>query len=146
MTQVTSSHRVTSAGGYRAELHGLRAMAIALVVIYHIWFGRVSGGIDIFLLISSFLLMQTFLRRIDYGKPLDLIGYWLKAFRRLVPPAAITIVTTLLLMYVFLPESRWREILRQAKASALYYENWYLAFNSADYYADKLTISPLQHF
>lgn len=136
----------TSAGVYRPEIHGLRALAIGMVAVYHVWFGRVSGGIDIFLLISSFLLMQTFLRRIDNARPLDLIGYWLKAFRRLIVPAVVTILGTLLLVYLFFPRSQLREIFRQTIASALYYENWYLALNSANYYADKLTVSPLQHF
>lgn len=117
-----------------------------MVATYHIWIGRVSGGIDIFLLISSFLLMQTFLRRISNKRPLDIIGYWLKAFRRLLPPAVITILATLGAAYAFFDPEFIREMLRQAVASLGYFENWYLAEHGFDYYADKSTISPLQHF
>lgn len=137
---------VTSAGSFRTELHGLRAIAILMVACYHIWIGRVSGGIDIFLLISSFLLMQTFLRRLDTGRPLGVPDYWLRAFRRLLPPAVITILGTFAAVYAFFPPERIREVINQSIASLLYYQNWYLAENQFDYYADKSVVSPLQHF
>lgn len=137
---------ITSAGRYRAEVNGLRAVAIAMVACYHIWFGRVSGGIDIFLLISSFLLMQTFLRRIDAGRDLNLVGYWVRAFRRLVFPAVVTILGTLVLVFTCYSSWRWRASLADAGAALFYFENWRLAFSAADYYADKATISPFQHF
>lgn len=136
----------SSAGRFRTELHGLRAVAIAMVVCYHVWFGRVSGGIDIFLLISSFLLMQTMVGRIDRGGGLDLPGYWAKAFRRLLPPAVLTILATGVMTFLVLPPWRWLVVLEDARACLLYHENWRLAFSAADYYADKSTISPLQHF
>lgn len=143
---MSTNTRVTSAGTFRPELHGLRAIAILMVASYHIWIGRVSGGIDIFLLISSYLLMQTFLRRMDNGRKLDVVGYWLKAFRRLLPPAVITILASVGVAYAFFAPELIREVLRQAVASLGYYENWYLAENGFDYYADKSVVSPLQHF
>ena len=41
---------------HRPELQGLRAVAVTLVVVYHVWFGRVSGGVDVFFVVSGFLL------------------------------------------------------------------------------------------
>ena len=40
--------------GFRPEIQGLRAFAVLLVVIYHVWVGKVSGGVDVFLFISAF--------------------------------------------------------------------------------------------
>lgn len=117
-----------------------------MVAAYHIWIGRVSGGIDVFLLISSFLLMQTFMRRIDNSRHIALVGYWLKAFKRLLPPAIVTILFTVIAVQAFFPAERIRGVLREAVASICYYENWFLAVNSFDYYADKSVVSPLQHF
>ena len=137
-----ASHAVN----YRPELHGLRATAILMVAVYHIWVGRVSGGIDVFLLISSFLLMQTFMRRVERDSGIGLVEYWLKAFKRLLPPAVVTILGTVIAVEAFFPPERIRGALSEAVASLCYHENWYLAENSLDYYADKSSISPLQHF
>lgn len=70
---------------FRPEIHGLRAVAILLVAAYHIWFGRVSGGVDVFLFISAFLLTGTFLRRMEAGRPVAVAHYWLRTFKRLLP-------------------------------------------------------------
>ena len=53
-----------SAAGFRPEIHGLRGVAILLVVAYHLWTaGRVSGGVDVFLFISAFLMTASFVRK-----------------------------------------------------------------------------------
>lgn len=133
--------------GHRPELQGLRAVAIGMVVVYHVFLDRVSGGVDVFLLISAFLLTGSFAAKLERGAPLRIGRYWIKAFKRLLPPAAVTIAGVLLLMYLFFPAYRWREILNQAVASTLYYENWHLASAAIDYYAaDRSQASPLQHF
>ena len=133
--------------GFRPELNGLRGLAIALVVVYHVFFGRVSGGVDIFLMISAFLLTGSFVNRIDAGRPLGITGYWLRVFKRLLPPAAIVIAASLaMLQPVFAPE-RWRIILDEALASLTYTQNWLLAYSAVDYYApDRSQASPFQHF
>ncbi len=141
---VSEAKKLTS---YRPELQGLRAVAIMMVVCYHIWFGRVSGGVDIFLLISAFLLTGSFTRKLERGTPLRVPRYWLHAFKRLVPPGALVILLTVIAMFFTLPGGRWRDILDQALASLLYVENWLLAANSVDYYAsDHSLASPLQNF
>ncbi|GAA1341813.1 acyltransferase family protein [Arthrobacter roseus] len=132
---------------YRPEVQGLRALAVLMVVTYHIWFGRVSGGVDVFLLISSFLLTFSFTRKIENGIPLRLGKYWLHLFKRLLPAVVVTLLGVLAATYLFIPQSRWPEILGQSWASLLYFQNWVLAFNSVDYYAaDHSQASPLQHF
>lgn len=132
---------------YRPEVQGLRALAVLMVVTYHIWFGRVSGGVDVFLLISSFLLTFSFVRKVEAGKPLQLAKYWLHLFKRLLPAVVVTLLGVLVATYLFIPESRWADILGQSWASLLYFQNWVLALNSVDYYAaDHSQASPLQHF
>lgn len=132
---------------FRPEVQGLRSLAVLLVVMYHVWFGRVSGGVDVFLFISAFLLSLSSLGKIQAGKPLKILGYWIHVFQRLLPVAALVIAATTVASALILAPSRWNGILADAKASLLYYLNWRLAFTSVDYYAqDATTKTPFQHF
>lgn len=129
------------------EVQGLRALAVLMVVAYHIWFGRISGGVDIFLLISAFLLTGQFTRRLEAGKPLELLKYWAHLFKRLLPLIAVTLLGTLAATFMFLPAIAWKGIFAQTWASLFYFQNWLLAVESVDYYAaDHSLASPLQHF
>lgn len=132
---------------YLPEVQGLRALAVLMVVTYHVWFGRISGGVDIFLLISAFLLTGQFTRKLEAGRPLELLKYWVHLFKRLLPLIALTLLLTLGATRFFLPESRWAGIFGETWASLFYYQNWFLASESVDYYAAQHSIaSPLQHF
>ncbi|MDQ6752496.1 MAG: acyltransferase [Actinomycetota bacterium] len=133
--------------GFRPEVQGLRALAVLMVVTYHIWLGRVSGGVDIFLLISAFLMTLQFTRKVEKGQPLQLIRHWLHLFKRLLPAAVVVLIAVLLGTWAFLPPRRWPDVLDQAWSSLLYFQNWVLADNAVDYYAiDHSGASPLQHF
>jgi peptidoglycan/LPS O-acetylase OafA/YrhL len=129
------------------EVQGLRALAVLMVVTYHVWLGRVSGGVDIFLLISAFLLTLSFVRKAEAKKPFRLVSHWLHQFKRLLPAAVVVILGILAGTWVILPQGRWPDVLDQAWASLLYRQNWLLADTAIDYYAqDHAAASPLQHF
>lgn len=139
--------RVKAKAGYRPEVQGLRALAVLMVVTYHVWLGRVSGGVDIFLLISAFLLTLSFVRKVEGGKPLRLVSHWLHLFKRLIPAAVVVILGVLAGTWLVIPQSRWPDVLNEAWASLLYRQNWLLAETAVDYYAqDHAGASPLQHF
>lgn len=132
---------------FRPEVQGLRALAVLMVVTYHVWLGRVSGGVDIFLLISAFLLTLSFVRKVEAGTSLNLIRHWLHLFKRLLPAAVVVILGVLAGTWLILPQSRWPVILDQAWAALLYRQNWLLADTAVDYYAQEhAAASPLQHF
>ena len=129
------------------EVQGLRAIAVLMVVAYHVWFGRISGGVDVFLLVSAFLLTGQFTRKLESQKPLELLKYWVHLFKRLLPMITVTLLATLGATYLFMPESRWHSVFGQTWASLFYYQNWFLASESVDYYAaDHSAASPLLHF
>ncbi len=139
--------RVARYAGFRPEVQGLRFVAVLLVAVYHVFLGRVSGGVDVFLLISAFFLTLSFVRKLEAGRPLALGRYWLHVFKRLLPLAVLTILGTLVLAWWFFPEARIDRIRTEALASVLYVENWALALAEVDYYAaDDSTASPFQHF
>lgn len=146
-TREPRAARVKAKAGYRPEVQGLRALAVLMVVTYHVWLGRVSGGVDIFLLISAFLLTLSFVRKVESGKPLRLISHWLHLFKRLIPAAVVVILGVLAGTWLVIPQSRWPDVLNEAWASLLYRQNWLLAETAVDYYAqDHAGASPLQHF
>lgn len=141
------SAQVKAKPGYRPEVQGLRALAVLMVVTYHVWLGRVSGGVDIFLLISAFLLTLSFVRKVESGKPLRLVSHWLHLFKRLIPAAVVVILGVLAGTWLVIPQSRWPDVLNEAWASLLYRQNWLLADAAVDYYAQNHAgASPLQHF
>ncbi len=132
--------------GFRADVEGLRAAAVLLVVAYHVWLGRVSGGVDVFLLLSAYFLVGGLVRRLERGERVSLPQHWLRVFQRLVPAAAVVVAGTVAAGLVLLPPPRWRGLLVDAVGSMGYAENWVLAARAVDYYAaDKGQASPLQH-
>ena len=137
----------TQAGRFRPELHGLRGLAILLVVLYHVWFDRVSGGVDVFLFLSAFLLVGTFVRRADRGQAMRPAAYWARTFKRLLPPTAVIALATLAGVRLLLPPERWMDAITDAIGSVLHVENWVLIRRGVDYYAAEQTgASPFQHF
>ncbi len=130
---------------FRPELQGLRALAVVLVVVYHVWFDRVSGGVDVFLLISGFLLTGQLARAAERGA-LDLPGRWSRMIVRLVPSMTVVLVATVVASAVLLPEGRWPQTVREVAAAALFLENWQLAADAVDYAARNNMTSVVQHF
>lgn len=131
---------------YRYDLDGLRGIAIGLVVIYHVFVGRVSGGVDVFLLLSGYFFLGSQLRYA--GKPDASLNPWWpiwRMLRRLAPALMLTVGITFILIQIFTPELMRTELTRQITATVLYYQNWELAAQNADYAAASADTSPLQH-
>lgn len=144
--KASSRSVLDSTAQHRHDLDGLRAFAIALVVAYHVWVGRVSGGVDVFLLLSAYFMTGSLVRRGETGG-LRIGTYWVNRFWRLVPVAALTIGGVLALTYYVLPARTWESVWAQSWASLFYWQNWELASTSVDYYArGSDTVSPLLHF
>lgn len=148
--QLTPWQQLPQKQKFRPEIQGLRALAVLLVASYHFWFGRVSGGVDVFLLISAFLLTGSFYRKIEsasFTGFTTVLRYWIHVFKRILPLASITVAATLVATFFFLPQERWLTIADEAKSVLLYRENWWSIKNLVDYYAvDSSAASPLRHF
>lgn len=131
---------------YRYDIDGLRGLAIALVVVFHIWMGRVSGGVDVFLALSGFFFLGSLLRgSADSTTSLNPLPHLKRLVRRLYPALVVTVAATVLGTVLIKPPTQWSAIFEQTIASLLYYQNWELALTAADYAAADATISPLQH-
>ena len=130
----------------RPEIEGVRCVAALLVAGYHIWSGRVSGGVDVFFVMSGFLITATLLGQLGtYGriKPLTYLG---RLALRLLPAALTTLVAVLVASFFLMPELLWEKIGYEVRAAGLYVENWYLAATSTDYLGQWDEKTPVQHF
>ncbi len=146
-TTIATPTKTEKKAGFRSDLQGLRALAVLLVMVYHVWFSRVSGGVDIFLMLSAFFLTASTAKRISRGERPKVLGAWAHRFSRLVPQAAVVIVSIIAASWLLLPSNKWPALIDQSFASLLYKQNWYLAANQVDYYNfDHSSSSPLQHF
>ncbi len=132
-------------GAYRHDLDGLRGVAIALVVVFHIWLGRVSGGVDVFLVLSGFFFTGSLLRRAESTGTVEPVATARRLGRRLLPALVLVLAVAAVATVLIRPYTQWAEAATQTLASLLYYQNWYLALSWADYLAADPSVSPLQH-
>lgn len=137
---VTPRHR------RRPDIEGLRAVAALLIAVYHIWFGTVSGGVDVFLLLTGFLITGSLVRAMERDGRVDLAAFWTKLVKRLFPAGAVVLGAVLLMAHAYFPRSQWTAVIDDVWAAALYYGNWHLALGSVDYMAENSAASPVQHF
>ncbi|HEU4360391.1 MAG TPA: acyltransferase family protein [Mycobacterium sp.] len=134
------------AGFYRHDLDGLRGIAIALVAVYHIWFGRVSGGVDVFLALSGFFFGGKLLRvALRPGSSLSPVPDVIRLVRRLLPALVVVLAGSAVLTILIQPQTRWETFADQSLASLGYYQNWELASTAANYLRAGEAVSPLQH-
>src|ERR1700742_4138871 len=119
---------VRASGFYRHDLDGLRGIAIALVAVFHVWFGRVSGGVDVFLALSGFFFGGRLLRAaLTPGTPLSPVPEVTRLVRRLLPALVVVLAASAILTILIQPETRWETFADQSLASLGYFQNWELA-------------------
>ena len=139
----------TAERDYRPDIQGLRAIAVAMVVIYHLYPSLLPGGfagVDVFFVISGYLITGHLWRGYQRTGKIALLDFWGRRARRLVPAAALVLTVTWLASRLVLPATRLADTADQVRASALYFQNWLLAHNAVDYLKSNDAASPLQHF
>lgn len=133
---------------FRPDIQGLRAIAVLLVVIFHIWPHALTGGfvgVDVFFVISGFLMTAVLLK----SPPVSVRGFgvfWARRIRRLVPAALVVLLATGVATWAVAPSTMWTSTAKQVLASTFYVQNWVLAATSVDYLAEDNAPSPLQHY
>ncbi|MGY1715100.1 acyltransferase family protein [Geodermatophilus sp. SYSU D01106] len=135
--------------GLRVEIQALRALAMSLVVLYHVVPLRVPGGyvgVDVFFVVSGFLITAHLLREVERTGRVRLGRFWARRARRLLPASLLVLVASAVATVVWVPQTYWQGWLREIGASALYVENWLLAGDAVDYLAHTNAASPAQHY
>jgi peptidoglycan/LPS O-acetylase OafA/YrhL len=141
--------RTFSGHTFRPDVEGLRGVAVLLVVLFHAELLGVGGGfigVDVFFVISGFLITGLLLReRLATGR-IGLTAFYARRIRRLLPAAAVLLAVTIPVVYLVLDPLSRGEALLDAAASALSVANIRFAITTGDYFAPTLAPSPFLHF
>ncbi|WP_051681612.1 acyltransferase family protein [Cellulomonas sp. HZM] len=146
---VPPAERRPSGTKVRVEVQALRAVAVMLVVLYHLWPKRLTGGyvgVDVFFVISGFLITGHLLREGERTGRVALGRFWARRARRLLPASLLVLVVTAVATFAWVPSGLWKDYLRQVGAAGFYVLNWVLAHDAVDYLAADAAPSPVQHY
>jgi peptidoglycan/LPS O-acetylase OafA/YrhL len=133
---------------HRTDIQAFRALAVLSVVVFHLWPNRLPGGfvgVDVFFVISGFLITQHLLRDIARNT-FSVVAFWARRIRRLLPASLTVLFVTAVAIILVAPRYLWPNWISEIGASAAYFENWALANNAVDYLAADNAASPTQHF
>jgi peptidoglycan/LPS O-acetylase OafA/YrhL len=134
--------------GFRPDLEGLRAIAVSLVLLYHAAVPGLGGGyvgVDVFFVLSGFLITGLLLRELESTGGISLSSFYARRLRRLLPAVALLIVVTVVASVAVLPPLRAGEVAADGVAASLYASNIRFALQATDYLQSELAPSPLLH-
>ena len=137
-----------SGSRFRPDIEGLRAIAIVAVLLCHAGVPFLAGGyvgVDVFFVISGFLITRLLLGELDRGGTICLRRFYARRAKRLLPLSAILLLSVGILSIVIFSPLRSVEVSSDIVSSALYIANWHFAAQSIDYFAQGLEPSPVLH-
>ena len=138
-----------SADGFRPEIQGLRAVAVGLVVLFHLWPRRLGGGyvgVDVFFVISGYLITSHLFREVARTGSVNVVRFWARRIRRLLPASFLVLAFGAVGTLALAPQTVWAATIRQITASALYVQNWVLQTDAVDYMAQDNEPTAAQHY
>ncbi|PRC44251.1 acyltransferase, partial [Mycobacterium sp. ITM-2017-0098] len=134
---------------FRADIEGLRAVAVLAVVLFHAEVPGVGGGfvgVDVFFVISGFLITGLLWREVSATGTVRLRGFYGARARRLLPASAFVGVVTMIGAAILLPALAARTAMGDGIASALYVSNYWFVARGVDYFSSNLPSSPFEHY
>ncbi|MCA2265744.1 acyltransferase [Mycobacterium marseillense] len=136
--------------GFRPDIEGLRAVAVLAVVLFHCSAPGLGGGfvgVDVFFVISGFLITGMLWREASTAGTVRLLRFYGGRARRLLPASATVGVVTAIASAVLLSPLEVKGVIGDGIASALYVGNYRFALQGVDYFhISKLSLSPFQHY
>jgi peptidoglycan/LPS O-acetylase OafA/YrhL len=133
----------------RLDIEGMRAIAVGSVLVFHAgipWFAGGFVGVDVFFVLSGFLITGLLAREVGRTGKVRLGTFWARRVRRLLPASATVLLFSALVTYVYLPITQRATFGGDIRAAALYIVNWRLASRAVDYLAEDVGASPVQHY
>ena len=134
---------------YRADLQGLRAVAVLLVALNHAGVGYLKGGyvgVDVFFVLSGFLITGLLLQSAARNGHVSFRNFYARRARRILPAAALTLAATTLVGYFLLNYVREKQIAWDSLWASLFAANVRFAHEGTNYFAQGQPPSPIQHY
>lgn len=131
---------------YRADIQGLRAVAVIAVVLFHVG-GLLPGGylgVDVFFVISGFVVSQGIFERISKGRTFRLERFLLARFRRLAPELFLMVAVVLTISLALLPE-RGGAAFFSSVFAIVGLSNLWFSQNYVGYFGGIAKLDPLLH-
>ena len=146
ITSVAAAH----GDRYRPEIDGLRAVAVVLVVLYHVGVPGITGGfvgVDVFFVISGYLITSLLVLEAETRGRISLSSFYARRIRRLFPALMVVVLATLLLGAIWLLPvfSEQTDLAKSAIATAFYVSNVYFWLFTGDYFGAPAALEPLLH-
>jgi len=123
--------------GFRADIEGLRALAILLVVSAHAGLLGLKGGfvgVDVFFVLSGYLITAQLLQEQRQTGSTALFAFYARRIRRLLPAALLVLAASLWLAWVFYPPSARQAQALSAASAAVWLSNFHFALADLDYF------------
>ncbi len=133
---------------YRADIDGLRAFAVGIVVLSHVnVFGFAGGftGVDIFFVISGYLITRYLVEQLLQNK-LSLREFYFRRARRILPMSLLVLGATTAAAYLLFNSVKAGQVALDSYWSALFLQNLHLIQQSTDYFNQGFSVSPVQHY
>ncbi|WP_193605944.1 acyltransferase family protein [Nocardioides dongkuii] len=132
----------------RWDIQGLRAFAVLAVVLDHLteWPGGGFLGVDIFFVISGFLITGLLLREHEKTGHISFLGFYARRAKRILPASLLVIAATVLVGWGILTKTQTRDLTVDAVWALLFSANWRFGLQETDYFNLDRAISPLQHY
>ena len=134
---------------FRPDIQGLRALAVALVVLYHAHVPWITGGfvgVDVFFVVSGFVITGLLLRERSSTSRTSMLGFYARRARRILPAATLVIVATVAASYFWLGFIRGDEVAIDGRWASVFLSNLHSILVGSDYFAATSAVSPLQHY
>ena len=129
------------------QIQGLRALAALLVTLFHAkWVNGGFIGVDIFYVISGFLITGLLLREIERTGTINFKEFYARRFKRLLPTSFFVLLITAVASWLLIPDTMRSSLGRDIIAASLYVSNYLFAWWQADYQNLDATPSPVIHY
>ena len=129
------------------QIQGLRALAALLVTLFHAkWVNGGFIGVDIFYVISGFLITGLLLREIERTGTINFKVFYARRFKRLLPTSFFVLALTAIFSWMLVPPTMRSSLGRDVIAASLYVSNYLFAWWQADYQNLDATPSPVIHY